>query len=284
MSDRLRTVWDFDDLDATEKRFQTMLMVDASPGARAEVLTQLARVHGLRGDFAKGEQLIKDAEAACGADFAAQARVHLERGRLRRSSGDAQASLPLFEAAFQAALAGGQEFIAIDAAHMAAIVAPNRAGRVEWTRRGMELAQRSSDPQVTYWLGPLLNNLGWEYFESGDYEPALDAFERALQHREKDPDHPAEIEIARYAVGKTLRALGQPDEAATLVEHAVAWANSVGEPDGWFHEELAEDYAALGRDDDAREHARLALPLLTAADPSFAEDTERADRLRDLAR
>jgi hypothetical protein len=68
-----------------------------------------------------------------------------------------------------------------------------------------------------------------------------------------------------------------------LLEQAVAWADSVGAPDGWFHEELAEEYAAVGRDDDARVHARLAEPLLLAADPSFADDADRVARLHALA-
>ena len=63
----------------------------------------------------------------------------------------------------------------------------------------------------------------------------------------------------------------------------MAWAASEGAPDGWFHEELAEEYAALGRASEAREQARLALPLLLDADPSFADDAERAARLRSLA-
>ena len=66
-----------------------------------------------------------------------------------------------------------------------------------------------------------------------------------------------EVEIARYAVGKTLRALGRPIEAATLLEQCIA--NS--EPDPYFHEELAEIYAALGRDEEARQQADLAADL-----------------------
>jgi hypothetical protein len=58
------------------------------------------------------------------------------------------------------------------------------------------------------------------------------------------------------------------------------WTYRVGRPDGWFHEELAEHYGAVGRLDEARQHAALAIPLLSEADPSFAE---RADRLRGLA-
>jgi tetratricopeptide (TPR) repeat protein len=137
---------------------------------------------------------------------------------------------------------------------------------------------------VRYWLGPLLNNLGWHYYESGDYESALDALERALAARERDPDRPREREIARYAVGKALRALGRPAEAAAALEQAVAWTEAAGRPDGWFHEELAEDYAALGSDEAAAAQARLALPLLLEVDPSFREDRRRQAHLRALAR
>lgn len=283
MGDRPRPIWDFDDLETTEERFRALLEQEPSDSGRAEVLTQLARVEGLRGRGDEGERLLGEAEAVAGSSAAARARVSLERGRLRRSSRDPGAALPLFESAFRIALEGDEEFLAADAAHMAALAAPDRDGRLAWTRRGLELAGASADRGVAYWLGPLLNNLGWEHYSAGEYKPALDAFQRALEARERDPAKRAEIEIARYGVGKTLRALGRPEEAAALLEQAVAWTRAVGEPDGWFHEELALDYAALGREAEAREHARLALPLLSAADLSFDGDADRAGRLRSLA-
>ena len=61
------------------------------------------------------------------------------------------------------------------------------------------------------------------------------------------------------------------------------WCVAEGRPDGWFHEELAEQYAAVGRVQEAREHARLAVPLLEAADSSFGADGDRSARLRALA-
>ena len=64
---------------------------------------------------------------------------------------------------------------------------------------------------ASYWLGPLLNNLGWELYEAGKLDAALDTFERALEAREQEPENQAAIEIARYAVGKTLRAQVDPD-------------------------------------------------------------------------
>jgi tetratricopeptide (TPR) repeat protein len=165
---------------------------------------------------------------------------------------------------------------------MAALVAPDPAGFVAWTQRGIELAQAHGD--ADYWLGPLLNNLGWELFETGEHDGALDAFERALAAREDDPENRSAIELARYAVGKALRALGRSEEAIPLLEQAVAWAESEGAPDGWFHEELAEELAAVGRGDEAREHAARALALLPDQDPAFASDAERGSRLGALAR
>ena len=195
MSDPLRPLWDFDDLDATEARFRAL---------RAEALTQLARVEGLRDRFDEGERLLDEIGDA---DPRVRVRVDLERGRLRRSSGDKESALPLFESAFAKALHAGEDWLAADAAHMCALAAPDREGFVEWTNRGIELAE-SSDA-AAYWLGPLLNNLGWEYFDAGEHEQALDAFERALAAREREPEKVAEIEIAREAVAEARQALGR---------------------------------------------------------------------------
>jgi tetratricopeptide (TPR) repeat protein len=281
VTDRLRELWDFDDLDATEKRFRAQLELEPTSEGRAEVLTQLARVEGLRGAFEAGERLVVDA-AGLGAESAVVAvRVDLERGRLLRSAGDREAALPLFESAFAKAVDAGEWFLAADAAHMAALAAGSREGFVAWTTRGIALADEQE--AASYWLGPLLNNLGWEHNDAGEHELALDAFERALVARERDPANRAAVELARYAVGKALRALGRSEEAIPLLEHAVSSAESEGRPDGWLHEELAEEYAAVGRPADARAQAALALPLLLGNDPSLVEDGERRRRLEALA-
>ena len=128
---------------------------------------------------------------------------------------------------------------------------------------------------------PAPQQLGWHRLERGDCEGALDAFTLALAAREDDPEREYAREIARYAVAKALRALGRPDEAVPHLEQAIAWTERAGRPEGWFHEELAEAYAAAGRNDDVRAHARLAIPLLEEADDSFGGD--RLDRLRALA-
>lgn len=195
MTDPLRPLWDFDDLDATEARFRAL---------RDEALTQLARVQGLREDYEGGDRLLDEVAAD---DPRVRIRVDLERGRLRRSGGDREAALPLFERAFAAALEAGEDWLAGDAAHMAALAAPDRDAFVAWTNRGLELAERSA--AAAYWAGPLLNNLGWEHFDAEEYEQALELFERSLAVRERDPENPAAIEHARAAVAEARKALAQ---------------------------------------------------------------------------
>lgn len=280
MSDELRRLWDFDDLDATERRFEERLGNERDESVRAEALTQLARVAGLRGDFDGGERLLRDAERLASSPRALVC-VDLERGRLHRSSGDPEAALPLFETAHESAVEHGELFIAADAAHMAGLAATSPDVRRRWAERGIELAESSDEAR--YWLGPLLNNLGWDLHEAGDHAGALAAFERALAHRERTPADGDAIAIARYAVAKAQQALGRHEAAVEQIELAIAWTESEGAPDGWFHEALAESAAALGRADEATQNAKLALALLPAADPSFEGDAERAARLRELA-
>jgi tetratricopeptide (TPR) repeat protein len=277
-TDRLRPLWDFDDLDASETRLRAQLDDETTDAGRAEVLTQLARVEGLRGDFDAADRLLDEAVPLAGDDAVAKARIDLERGRVRRSSGDPEAARPLFDASFALALDTGQTFIAADAAHMAALVAPDRDGFIAWTERGIELA--SADVDARHWLGPLYNNVGWNYYDAGEFEDALTSFRRGLEAREADAEEGASVEIARYTVGKALRTLGRSDEAVPLLERAVVWAETSGAPDGWFHEELALEYAALGRDPEAAVQARAAIPLLERDDPDFAADEERAAQLR----
>jgi tetratricopeptide (TPR) repeat protein len=207
VSDRLRPLWDFDDLDATESRFRVQLAGESDDPRRAEVLTQLARLEGLRDDFVGCERLLNEAEALVGSSAVAKVRIDLERGRKLRSSGDPEGALPVFEAAFSRACESGEHYLAGDAAHMCALaVADDRAAMEEWTQRGLDLGER--EPAAAYWAGPLLNNLGWAYFDAGEHEHALDLFERALEVRRRDPDNPDAISFAEEAVQTARQALG----------------------------------------------------------------------------
>ena len=217
MTDRLRGLWNFDDLDGTEQRLHAQLDQETTDGGRAEVLTQLARVQGLKEQFDQGEQLIAMAQSLANNSAMARIRIDLERGRLLRSRGDAVAAMPLFEAAFNAAREANEQFIALDAAHMCAIAAPDRKSRRAWTQRGIDIAQASPDRNVSYWLGPLYNNLGVDHAEAGEHDAALDAFKRALEVRLRYPENPPAIQWAKESVAEQLRALGRDEEAKAVL-------------------------------------------------------------------
>src|SRR5262245_41855080 len=203
MPDRLRPLWDFEDVDASEARLREQLRQEESDAARAEVLTQLARVHSLRDEFDACEQLLREAGSLAADDGLVRLRLDLERGRKLRSSGDGAKAAPVLEGAFARACDLGEYWFAGDAAHMVAISAPEKM--VDWTDRGLALAD--SQPDAAYWAGPLLNNLGWHYFDAGDLGQALEVFERALEARKRDPENPEAIVRAQAAIDETREAL-----------------------------------------------------------------------------
>ena len=207
MPDRLRPLWDFEDLDGTSSRFREQLDQEEFDSRRAEVLSQLARVESMREEFERCAELLDKAELLAGSDPVADIRLELERGRMFRSSGDLEAAFPLFKSAFDRACEAGELWFAGDAAHMCAIAFSDRGLMEEWTQRGLDLGER--EPDAAYWAGPLLNNLGWAYFDAGDHEQALELFERALVVRERDPGNPAAIQIAKEAVEEARQALAR---------------------------------------------------------------------------
>ena len=249
--DRLRPLWDFTNLDASEARLRAKLREETTDPGRAEVLTQLARIEGLHSRFDGANALLAEADALAGASAIARARVLLERGRVLRLAGDLPASLPLFEEAFETALLAGQDFIAADATHMAALA----GDMIAWTERGLKLARRS--PAAASWIGTLLNNLGWWHAQRGEHTESLAAYRGSLEAYVQSARYPYLREAARVGVAKALRSLGRAAEAVPLLEQAAAWADAAGHSDRAFLEELAAAYADLGRAEEAAEQERL---------------------------
>lgn len=234
-------LWDYNQPAATEARFRELLpQLAAEPAQQAELLTQIARAQGLQRQFDEAHATLDGVEARL---TTVPARVHvrylLERGRVYRSSGKVDAARPFFLAAWEAAQPAGEDNYAIDAAHMLAIIEPPAEQR-RWHHLALELTERTTDPEAKKWAGSLNNNLGWSYFEEGDYTAALTCFTKALAAREAQ-GKAGPIHIARWSVAKTLRLLGRVDEALAIQE-ALAAAQGLGEPDGYVYEELGECY------------------------------------------
>jgi tetratricopeptide (TPR) repeat protein len=89
------------------------------------------------------------------------------------------------------------------------------------------------------------------------------------------------VRIALWAEARTLRSLGRVEEALALQQELLREFDTLGEPDGYVYEELAECLAALGHDE-ARSYFARAYETLSR-DPWLAEsEPARLERLRDL--
>jgi tetratricopeptide (TPR) repeat protein len=284
LAQEIQGTWIFADPAESERRFAALLeRLVADPEAAAVVRTQIARALGLQRRFDEGHALLDAVErepAARGARVAA--RVALERGRLFNSARDPLRARPCFVAAFERAAAAGEDALAVDAAHMIAIVAPEPDEQDAWNGRALALAEASGDPLAQRWRASLLNNHGWTRHGEGRFDEALGLFERALAARIALGE-PGSIRVARWCVARALRSLGRVDEALAMqlaLEKEFAEADA---PDGFVFEEIAECLAALGRGDEARPWAARAHTEL-ARDPEFTElEAGRLARLQILA-
>ena len=280
----LDDLWDYDDPAASEARFRARLAeLDAAgdgDGA-AEARTQLARSLGLQDHFPDGHAELDRVDAEHPADDRIRVRSLLERGRLLRSSGDPPASVEPFERAWKLARTLGEDGLAVDAAHMLAIVdAP--PGEPTWHARALDLADASPQPAARRWRGSLWNNIGWARFESGDLDGALTAFETALAAR-REQAQPKETRIAEWCVARCLRAQGSVADALAIQERLAAETAAAGDlEDGYGAEEIGECLLALGREAEARPWFARAAELL-GGDQFLAEhESDRIERLRRL--
>jgi tetratricopeptide (TPR) repeat protein len=225
-----KPLWDFNDPSGSEGRFRAAVQGRPSPESEAWA-TQVARALGLQERYDEAHAVLDglaadDAEVRC--------RVALERGRLWRSSGDPEAARPFFETAAEVA---PTDSLRIDAWHMVALVLP-RPESTEVTGRALEAARASDEPAAQAWEASLLNNLGMEHADDGDFAAALPVFEDALAVRRTGSDAEA-IRVARWMVAWTLRNLGRTDEALVIQSELKSELDAIGAVDTFVDEELA---------------------------------------------
>jgi tetratricopeptide (TPR) repeat protein len=280
----LDDLWDFDDPVASEGRFRGAIEAaeaGGDPWAADEARTQLARALGLQGRFEDGHNVLDRVDADHTADDRIRVRARLERGRLRRSSGDVAASMAPLEGAWELARTLGEDGLAVDAAHMLALVAAP-PGEPIWHERALELAGTSPDPAARRWRGSLWNNIGWARFDAGDLDGALAAFDTALGAR-REQGQPKETRIAEWCVARCIRALGRPAEALAIQGRLAAERAAAGEPErGFGDEEIGECLLDLGRDEEARPYFARAAELLGADGRLMKAEPDRIARLRRL--
>jgi tetratricopeptide (TPR) repeat protein len=119
---------------------------------------------------------------------------------------------------------------------MVAIVAPE-SEQDTLNRRALLMASSAVDPRARRWRGSLLNNIGWTAFDRGDHADALALFQDALAARLEE-GKVAEIQIARWCIGRALRALGRFDEALAVQQSLADEHRAAGTSDQYVDEEL----------------------------------------------
>lgn len=279
----LEATWDFGDPQLSERRFRRLvqrLRRPADTNLHAEAITQIARAQALQRKFRAAHCTLDGLVPVLSTlNARARTRYHLERGRTYNSRGARSKALPQFLDAWRIAKRAGEDRLAIDAAHMVALVKSGAAQR-DWNSRALSLAERSRDRAARRWRASLLNNVGWSSFESGDYQAALRSFHRALSIRQQQ-GIAQETRIARWCVAKTLRMMGRPREALRRQLRLLADWRRAGGKDGYVFEEIGECYLALGAARQARGFFRSAHSELSR-DPWLASN--EPGRLKRLQR
>ena len=278
-------LWDYSDPHQTETRFREILLqIPENNPAYLELLTQIARSQGLQQKFERAHQTLDQVERRLG-NYATRAKIrfYLERGRVFNSVGHPEDARPFFEQALDMAKDLAEDFYAVDALHMLAIVAPP-ASSLDLNLLAIQLAESSDQEKAQGWLGSLYNNTGWSYHELGDYESALDMFQKAEAVRKAKRSAP-EIRIAQWCVARTLRSLKRIEEALSkqMVLKAEFEAAGEGESDGYVFEEIGECLLALDRAQEAQPYFAKAHEILSQDTWLAEKEPARLARLKELA-
>jgi tetratricopeptide (TPR) repeat protein len=279
--DDFDTQWDYNNPSVTEQRFRDLApQLHSNKEKYAELLTQIARARGLQGNFAEAHNTLDEVEKLLEPTFhVAKIRYLLERGRVFNSSGEKAKARPFFLEAQGLAKEVKEDYHAVDAAHMLAIIEPLEQ-QMHWHKVAIEICEQSNEERTRGWLGSLYNNLGWTYHGQGNYQAALETFQKALEVRLQQ-NKPQEITIAKWCVARTLRSLKRYQEAVDIQRELEKKQESRGERDGYVYEELAECLLLLGQADRAKRYFGLAYEELSK--DTWLRENEKA-RLERLAK
>jgi tetratricopeptide (TPR) repeat protein len=209
--ERLDALWDFADPQASEQRLRE---ADTNQFAlrsdRNELATQIARALGLQGRHGEALDMLERIDDD---DPVVRARVLLERGRILHACGKPSQALPLFEEAARRATDLGHHYLAVDSLHMAAVADPRHAW--DHTADALAVLYRTEDEKVRCRAIELYTNLGQVLLEKGDYPGAHEQFQLA-EDAARAHGSEEQVHRARWAVARSLRALGRRQEALAI--------------------------------------------------------------------
>jgi tetratricopeptide (TPR) repeat protein len=274
--------WEYSDPAASEGRFRALLPTTEGDVA-LELRTQIARTYSLRRRFVEAHSILNEVERElAGAGLRPRIRYLLERGRTFNSSGEKDQARALFLEAWETAHRTPHEGLAVDAAHMVAIIYSGKPEALNWNEKGLALAGPSRDAKARALIPAMLNNSAWDLHGMGRFDEALSCFQKA-ESEWTARGKPKQIQIARWSVARCLRSLGRHQDALMIQralesEHAVA-----GTADGYVYEEIAENLWALGNSEEARPYFAKAVEELRKDDWFVKHEAARFESLAQRA-
>ena len=172
--------------------------------------------------------LLKAAAKAVESDPPGWSRYLGVRGRFEWQDGDNEAATDTFREMFNYCESNTLWERAIDAAHMIAITG-DREEKFDWSLKGIEMAEKGG---MDGWLGPLWNNLGWNYYDEKRYGEAYDALVKAREYHYKGEGELPKL-IADYSVAHVMMVQDRTHEAEAAMLDVLEWATRLeAEGDG----------------------------------------------------
>jgi len=277
------TLWDYSAPAETRVKFEELLPRTIKNQAyRLELQTQIARTYSLEGKFDEAHHLLDQIELATVNLPVVRIRYELERGRTYNSAGDQEKAKEHFLSAFRHAEQEGEDFYAVDAAHMVAIAEMLFDDKVAWNLKAIEIAEASQDERARGWIGSLTNNLGWDHFDVERYQEALDLFKKSQEYF-AGTERASKERIARWSIARVTRALGFLDDALAIQLALESQFDAAGEVDPYVFEELGEIYLAQGDAIKARPYFAKAYAELSKDNWLQRNEPDRLSRLKELS-
>ncbi len=278
-------LWDYNDPAGTEAKFRELLPKaekGKDTGYYIELLTQLARTQSLQRKFDEAHEILDKAMKQLKPEhIVPRIRFMLERGRTYNSSKVYDKARELFLAAYMQADKYEEDNLAIDAVHMLGIVDKDEES-LKWNELAIQMAEDTEDEKAKGWLGALYNNTGWTYHDMGEYDKALELFERnVVWHTERKSG--MQLYIAKWSVARCLRSLGRTEEALKMqMDLRGKESEMYSCEDGYNSEEIAECLHALDRAEEAKPYFKRAYEQLSKDSWVMENDKEKLERLKTL--
>lgn len=213
---RLSDLFDHDRPAESERALLKLAQSALACGNRelaAASYAQAARAQGIQDKLPEARESLAEAAPLAGT-ARTRIRILLEQGRIARRERKPEQARSLLAEAFDKAKLERQDALAADAAHMLALIEPG-ATYLEWTERGLAIAEGSADPIARRWVGNLAYNAGVRLSESSDHQAAALMFARSMAARRMEGDAEL-IAAAELALSGELARLGRFDEAEAI--------------------------------------------------------------------